>query len=122
MEKVKIMDNNYAIKFLGEIVKIEIDRPIGSKHPKHGFVYEVNYGFVPGTKAPDGEEVDAYVLGAGEPLDEFTGKCVAVIHRLDDNDDKLVVVPESSENITDEEILKAINFQEKWFKPIVIRN
>ena len=112
---------NYAAEFLGKSVTIKIDRPIGSKHPKHGFIYEVNYGFVPGTKAPDGEEIDAYLLGINEPVKEFTEKCIAVIHRKDDNDDKLVIVPESAKEISDEEILKAVNFQEKWFDSVVIR-
>jgi len=107
--------------FLGKIVIIKIDRPIGSKHPKHGFIYEVNYGFVPNTKAPDGEEIDAYLLEINEPVEEFSGKCIAVIHRKDDDDDKLVVVPENAKEMSDEEILKAVNFQEKWFKSIVIR-
>ena len=107
--------------FLGKIVIIKIDRPIGSKHPKHGFIYEVNYGFVPNTKAPDGEEIDAYLLEINEPVEEFSGKCIAVIHRKDDDDDKLVVVPENAKEMSDEEILMAVNFQEKWFKSIVIR-
>ena len=108
--------NNYATKYLGKTITIKIDRPIGSKHPKHDFVYEVNYGFLPNTKAPDGEEIDAYVLGINNPINEFTGKCIAVIHRIGDNDDKLVVVPENSDNLSDEEVLRAVNFQEKWFK------
>lgn len=112
---------NYATEFLGKVVTIKIDRPIGSKHPKHGFVYEVNYGFVPDTKAPDGEEIDAYLLGVSEPVDEFTGKCIATIHRKDDNDDKLVVVPENAKDMSNDEILKAVNFQEKWFDSVVIR-
>lgn len=111
----------YAQSFLGNVVTIKIDRPLGSKHLKHGFVYEVNYGFVPGTKAPDGEEVDAYLLGVKNPVDEFTGKCVAIIHRKNDDDDKLIIVPEFLETITDEEILKAVNFQEKWFDSIIVR-
>jgi len=113
--------NNYATAFLGKIIKIKIDRPINSKHPKHGFVYEVNYGFVPNTKASDGEEIDAYLLGVNEPAEEFTGKCIAVIHRKDDDDDKLVVIPENSKEMSDEEILKAVNFQEKWFDSKVVR-
>jgi inorganic pyrophosphatase len=112
---------NYATAFLGQIVKIKIDRPLGSKHPKHDMTYEVNYGFVPGTKAPDGEELDAYVLGVDKPVDEFTGKCIAIIRRSDDDDDNLIIVPENSENMSDEEILRLVNFQEQWFKPKVIR-
>jgi inorganic pyrophosphatase len=113
--------NNYATNFLGKTMTIKIDRPIDSKHPKHGFVYEVNYGFVPGTKAPDGEEVDAYVLDIKEPVKEFFGKCIAIIHRKNDNDDKLIVVSENAKDMSDEEILKAVNFQEKWFDSVIIR-
>ena len=60
-----------AKDYLKKIVKVKIDRPLGSKHPKHGFEYEVNYGFVPGTVSGDGEELDCYVLGVDEPLEEF---------------------------------------------------
>ena len=85
-----------ATSFLGKIVSVKIDRPLGSEHPVEGFIYPVNYGFVPGTKGPDTEEVDAYILGVFEPLTDFTGSCIAVICRIDDNDDKLVLVPEST--------------------------
>lgn len=107
--------------FIGQTVKIKIDRALGSKHPKHGFVYDANYGFVPGVIAPDGEDLDAYVLGISEPVEEFEGKCIAIIHRLDDDDDKLVIVPPEAENITDEEIRQATNFQEQFFKSVIIR-
>ena len=80
----------------------------------------VNYGFIKGTLAPDGEELDAYVLKINKPLEKFTGQVVAIIHRLDDDDDKLIVIPEN-ENITDEEIEKSVAFQEKWFKHEIIR-
>lgn len=112
---------NYATVFLGKIVKIKIDRPLGSKHPKHNLIYKVNYGFVPGTKAPDGEEIDAYLLGVDKPVDKFIGKCVAVIHRLNNDDDKLVIVPENYKEVTNKEILRMVNFQEKWFDSSVIR-
>lgn len=112
---------NYATAFLGKIVKIKIDRPLGSRHPKYNLIYEVNYGFVPDTKAPDGKEIDAYLLGVDKPVEEFTGKCVAVIHRLNDDDDKLVIVPENFKDMTDEEIIEAVNFQEKWFDTKIIR-
>jgi inorganic pyrophosphatase len=79
-----------ARRFLGKSVTVVIDRPLGSRHPRRGFLYEVNYGYVPGTRAPDGEALDAYVLGVGEPLERFAGVCLAVIHRRDDDDDKLV--------------------------------
>ncbi|MBI3041105.1 MAG: inorganic diphosphatase, partial [Chloroflexi bacterium] len=80
-----------ARAFIGQTVEVTIDRPLGSAHPERGFTYPVNYGFIPNSLAPDGEELDAYILGIFEPLENFTGQCIAVIHRLDDNDDKLVV-------------------------------
>lgn len=107
-------------KYLGRTVKVVIDRPLGSKHPKHGFTYEANYGYIPETKAPDGEEIDAYCLGVNKPIKRAAGKCIAIIHRTDDNDDKLVVVPEGR-SLSDTEIEKAIHFQEQWFKHKIIR-
>jgi len=79
---------------LGKTVSVKVDRPIGSKHPKHEIYYGVNYGFVSGTLSPDGKELDAYILGVFVPMTEFTGKCIAIIHRTNDNDDKLIVAPE----------------------------
>jgi inorganic pyrophosphatase len=108
-------------QYLEKDVNVIMDRPLGSNHPKHGFRYEVNYGFIPDTKASDGEEVDAYVLGVDTPLEKFSGKCIAVIHRLNDDDDKLVVVAESSKEMTDDEIIMLTLFQEKYFKSIIIR-
>jgi inorganic pyrophosphatase len=108
-------------KYLGKIVKVKMDRPLNSLHPKHGFKYELNYGFIPDTVSGDGEELDAYVIGIEKPIKEFIGKCVAIIHRLNDNDDKLVVIPEEVENITDEEIITKTMFQEKFFKSEIIR-
>lgn len=103
-----------AKKFLGKKVKVVIDRQLGSKHPKHEMIYEVNYGFVPDTKAPDGEELDAYYLGVNEPVKEAIGICIAIAHRKNDDDDKLIVVP-MGKTFTTEEIYKAISFQEKFF-------
>ena len=113
--------DDYSMGYLGKIVNITIDRPLNSKHPKHNFIYEVNYGFVSGTKAPDGEELDAYLIGVNNPVSEYTGKCIAIIHRLDNDDDKLIIIPTSVDNIADEEIIKKTYFQERWFKSVIVR-
>ena len=77
---------------IGDTVKVIIDRPLGTYHPKHKDIYySVNYGYIPGIIAPDGEEQDAYVLGIDEPLKEFTGIVIAIIHRLNDIEDKFLV-------------------------------
>ena len=106
--------------FLQKSVRIVIDRPLGSRHPEHGFLYLANYGFVPGTHAPDGEELDAYVLGIFEPLAEFEGRCIAVIHRLDDDDDKLVLAPAGKE-YSDDQIRALTEFQERFFVSVIVR-
>jgi len=112
---------SYATQFIGKEVEIKVDRPLHSKHPKHGFVYELNYGFVPDTNAPDGEEVDAYVIGVSEPVEVYKGKCVAVVHRINDDDDKLVVIPLSQDDISNEEIRAATHFQEQFFTSEILR-
>lgn len=107
-------------EYIGKIIDIKIDRPFGSKHPKHGFIYPVNYGYVPNTTSGDGEELDAYLLGVYEPVEEYTGKCIAIIHRTDDDDDKLIVVPKDKE-YTNDQIDALTEFQEQYFKHIIIR-
>jgi len=106
--------------YIGKEVTVIVDRPLGSKHPKHGFVYQVNYGYIPGVFSPDGEEIDAYILGKNEPVKSYKGRVIALIHRLDDDDDKLIVTAENME-FTDGQIEKLVEFQEKWFKHEIIR-
>ena len=79
--------------YIGQTLRVIIDRPLGSRHPQYGFLYPINYGYLPGVPSGDGEDLDVYVLGMSEPLITFTGVCIAVIHRLDDSDDKLVLAP-----------------------------
>jgi len=109
-----------AKSFLNQIVTVTIDRPFGSVHPKWNYKYPINYGYLENIFAPDGEELDAYILKVNQPLEKFIGKVIAIVHRLDDDDDKLIVVSEN-ESITDEEIEKAVDFQEKYFKHKIIR-
>lgn len=107
-------------QYLQQIIAVVVERPLGSRHPRWGFVYPVNYGYVPNTVSGDGEPLDVYVLQVEEPLKTFTGICIAVIHRLDDNDDKLVVVPVGI-NLTDAEIQEQTAFQEQFFQSVIIR-
>ena len=103
-------------EMLGKVVKVIVDRPLGTYHPKYkDLFYSVNYGYVEGIIAADGEEQDAYILGVYEPIKEFTGKVIAVIHRFDDVEEKLVVVPADA-SFTKEEIIKQVYFQERFFK------
>lgn len=68
-----------AGNYIGKVLEVKIDRPLGSRHPKHGFIYPINYGYVLDTASGDGEELDCYVLGVSELVDEFVGKCIAVV-------------------------------------------
>ena len=100
---------------IGKDVKVIVDRPLGTYHPRHNdLIYSVNYGYVPDYFAPDGEEQDAYILGVNEPVTEFVGKVIAIIHRLNDIEDKWVVASEGK-SFTKEEITNSVAFQEKFF-------
>lgn len=105
---------------IGKIVTVTVDRPMGSYHPEHkDMYYPVNYGYIEGIIAPDGEEQDAYILGADKAVDKFTGKIIAVVHRIDDVEEKWVVAPENM-TFTKEEINRQIYFQEQYFNTRVI--
>ena len=104
---------------LGSKVTVSIDRPLGSHHPEYpDMIYPVNYGYVKGLMAGDGEWQDAYVLGVDDPVEEFTGQLAAVIRRSDDTEDKWVVVPYGMV-ITKEEIEKQTAFQEQYYHSVI---
>ena len=101
---------------IGDIVKVTVDRPLGSYHPERkDMYYPINYGYIEGIMSPDKEEQDAYILGVDEPVKEFTGKIIAIIHRLDDVEEKWVVAPENL-SFSKEEIIAQVLFQEKYFQ------
>lgn len=100
---------------IGSRIRGMIDRPAGSVHPQHADItYPVNYGYVEGLFAADGEEQDVYFLGTDKPLEQFEGNVIAVYHRVNDVEDKWIAVPDGI-SLTDEEILNEINFMEKYF-------
>ena len=100
---------------IGSIVTVTVDRPMGSYNPKHKDIYyPINYGYIEGVMAPDGEEQDAYIHGVDKPVEKFTGKVIAIIHRLDDIEDKWVVCPEKM-TFSKEEIAEKVIFQEQFF-------
>lgn len=105
---------------IGKIVKVLVDRPLGSYHPKHkDMYYPVNYGYIEGIIAPDGEEQDAYILGVDQPVKEFTGRIIAIIHRYDDIEEKWVIAPEG-QTFTIEEIREKVDFTEQYFRSEII--
>ena len=102
--------------FLGKTVHIIVDRPIGHVHVKNGitFRYPINYGYIPGLMAGDGDEQDVYILGVDEPVEEFTGRIIGAVRRADDNEDKLVACPEDM-LFHQGQIAEAVHFVEQYF-------
>ena len=105
--------------YLGKTVRIEIDRPIGAVHPKHGeIIYPINYGYIPGVLGGDGEELDVYLLGVDEPVTEYTARIIGIVHRKDDVEDKLAAAPVGM-SFTAIEIEDRIRFQEQFYDSYV---
>ena len=105
---------------IGRIVTVTVDRPLGSYHPEHEDIYyPVNYGYVEGIIAPDGEDQDAYILGVDEAVEKFTGIIIAIVHRNDDVEEKWIIAPKGMA-FTKEEIRKQIHFQEKYFDSEIV--
>lgn len=105
-----------AWSFLGKTVKIEIDRPLGYLHKKENYqlLYPLNYGYIPGVLGGDGEELDVYLVGVNESVKEFEGKIIAIVHRNDDVEDKLIMAPLGVE-VTLEQAEQAVHFQEQYY-------
>ena len=103
-------------EYLGKTVNIVIDRPLGSAHPQFpGLIYEVNYGYIPGTDGGDGEEADVYLLGVEKPVSEYTAQIIGIIYRKNDVEFKLAAAPIGTV-LHQGEIAEAVHFQEKYFE------
>jgi len=102
--------------YLGEEIDIEIDRPIGFVHKKekYSLEYKINYGFIPGVLGGDGEELDVYLLGVSEPVERYHCRVIAIVHRENDVEDKLVAAPVGM-TFTEAQVVEAINFQEQYY-------
>lgn len=105
--------------YLNKEVKVIVDRPLASKHPEHEIYYPINYGYIPNTISGDGEEIDAYIIGEFQPLKDFNGIVIAIIHRENDVEDKLVV-SKYSHKYSKEQIQALVEFQERFFQSEII--
>ena len=106
-----------VLEWMGKEVHVVVDRPIGYRHGD--MVYPLNYGYIPGVTAPDGEEQDVYILGVNEPITSFDGQVIAAIRRKNDCEDKLVAAP-FGEVYHQGEIAQAVHFQEQYFDSRII--
>lgn len=102
---------SFTKAYLGRLVHIEIDRPIGYIHQKgeKRWVYPINYGYIPNVLGGDGEELDVYLLG----VTDYTVRIIGIVWREDDEEDKLVGVPDGM-HFTAEEIAAQVAFQEQY--------
>ena len=113
-------DKSAGNVIIGTKVTVTVDRPLGSYHPEYkDMYYPINYGYIEGVMAPDGEEQDAYILGVNEPVGKFTGKIIAIVYRKDDIEEKWVVVPDGV-TFSKEEIRRQIHFQEQYFDSEIV--
>ena len=113
-------DKSVDSVIIGTTVTVTVDKPLGSYHPEYkDMYYPINYGYIEGVMAPDGEEQDAYILGVNEPVDKFTGKIIAIVYRKDDIEEKWVVVPDGV-TFSKEEIRRQIHFQEQYFDSEIV--
>ena len=107
---------NLARAWFGKIVRIVIDRPLGSRHPNHpDILYTVNYGYIPDTVSGDGEPWDVYLLGVDIPMDSYTCRIIGAVMRENDSEDKLIAAPVGLE-FHQAQIAEAVRFQEQYFK------
>ncbi|MBE6738916.1 MAG: inorganic pyrophosphatase [Ruminococcaceae bacterium] len=106
--------------YLGKTVDIKIDRPIGYVHKKENYslTYPINYGYIPNVIGGDGEELDVYLLGVDNPVNEYTGKIIGIVHRENDVEDKLVMAPEGV-IFTQNEVAEQVHFQEQYYKTTI---
>ena len=120
-ERLAVLQSARA--FIGKIVSVEIDRPVGYVHRKetYSLTYPINYGFVPGIFGGDGEELDVYLLGTESPVKNAKARVIAVAHRRNDVEDKLIATT-SERAYTVSELYDAVRFQEQWYDTVIITN
>lgn len=106
--------------YLGKNVRIEIDRPVGYVHhkEKYDLLYPINYGYIPNVLGGDAEELDVYLLGVREPVEEYDVRIIGAVIRTDDVEDKLVGAPDGM-TFTKTEIEEAVRFQEQYHESYV---
>ena len=120
-DKIIKLSQRESYKFLGKNVEVVVDRKLGTHHPKYkDMIYPINYGYIENTISGDGEEIDAYVIDEKAPKDKINGLCIGILRRINDDDDKLIVVTNKDNKYSLDEINKIVDFQEKYFPSLII--
>lgn len=101
------------MSILGKKVEVFIDRPIGYIH--NNITYKLNYGYIKEIMAPDDEYQDVYIIDEHKQLSNSCfGTVIAIIHRKNDIEDKLVVSIHNKD-YSIKEIKELTHFQERFF-------
>ncbi len=115
MSRLKKKSLRLGSEWIGRRVLTIIDRPIGSYHPRFQHLrYPLNYGYIPGTLSGDGEAVDVYVIGEDRVFSKLYVCVLAIIHREDDDEDKLVAA-RTMKMVNPEYIMSMVRFVEQYF-------
>lgn len=117
---------NYCLEqyftVLNKKMKIEIDRPIGTLHPKReNIYYPINYGFVPGLMGGDDEEQDVYVIDSKVNSKRTEVKIIGIVMRLDDIESKWIGVESDNFKYSRSDIKSIINFQEQYYEIFILK-
>ncbi|MBI5410284.1 MAG: hypothetical protein HZA14_13055 [Nitrospirae bacterium] len=101
-------------------VVVFVDKPMGSKHPRFGWTYPINCGYVRRACTIHGDTLSVYILGVDRPINIFSGKAIAVVYRRTETTYRLVVAPDGID-FSDNEIEKAIEFENEKHNRLILR-
>lgn len=102
---------------LGKYVRITVTKPIHTKNKQYGFEYLLNFGVLEGAGKLNNDIFGAYIMGMSKPVRSFDGRVVAVIKRAQGG--RLLVVAPRTHRYIKSQILRAVNFAEKYFESTV---
>jgi inorganic pyrophosphatase len=101
-------------EYIGQTVTIIIDSQMGTKHPKLGYYFPINFGHIENSK------IEALVIGVFKPIQKFTGKVIAILSENSESKAFLIVAP-NGKTYTDEAILALTEFRNNIFDVKIIR-
>jgi len=101
-------------EYIGQTVNIIIDSHMGTKHPKLGYYFPINFGHIENSK------MEAFVMGVFKPIQRFTGTVIAILTENSESEIFLVVAPDGK-TYTDEAILAITEFRNNIFDVVVMR-
>ena len=95
--------------YLGKTVNIKTD----IRHPCCKHKHLINYGYITNASGDEEKELNAYVLGAEAPSEEYTARIIGIIHRRN-AEDVLIGVPEGCRP-NPQQIAETVRFFKKLY-------